>query len=283
MSLSEWVPEIADGVLAKNGFALLTDLEAPSYGRTIRSMEAFQAEFLGLTRSLWEPDFPIPGDALAHFSRQWEYPYAWANVGSSRGRLLDAGSGITFFPFLLSAAGFEVHCCDSDDSLGLADRYKRAESLTGSRVAFSESTLTDLPYESGSFDVVTCVSVLEHVGAAREDIVAALADVLKPGGRLVLTCDVDLRREGGLLMEDVSALLTGMSRSFDLVHPLDLRRPWQLLTSEQALELAPWRLPWPWRPPVGAGSAEHMTGRWRDEFRSIAILGITAKRADRRR
>jgi hypothetical protein len=66
-------------------------------------------------------------------------------------------------------------------------------------------------------------------------------------------------------------LLAQLRASFTLVHSLDLRRPANLLTSDYALSVTPWRLPLPWRPPVGRKG-----GTWRDEFRSIAILGICA-------
>lgn len=273
MSLREWVPPRSDGVLNRNGFALVNDLDTIGYYSIIQGMEAFQAEFLALTRPLWHTRFPIPGDSLGHFSRQWEYPYVWANAGRSGGLLLDAGSGITFFPFLMAAAGFDVQCCDFDSTLGLTDKYRRAAEWTGLPVQFTEASLTDLPYAAGIFDVAVCVSVLEHVGTARAEIIAAITEVLKPGGLLVLTCDVDLRRQGDLLLEDAAVLLAQLRTSFNLVHPLDLRRPANLLTSDYALSVTPWRLPWPWRPPVGGQG-----GTWRDEFRSIAVLGICAQK-----
>ena len=80
MSLHEWIPPRPYATLARNGFALVGDLHTSGYDEIIRAMEAFQAEFLALTRLLWHASFPIPGDSLAHFSRQWEYPYAWANI-----------------------------------------------------------------------------------------------------------------------------------------------------------------------------------------------------------
>ena len=278
MLLKKWVPPRVDRIFDRNGYALLTDLEQPEYRRVAQAMEGFQADFLGATRPVWDLDFPIMGDALSHFSRQWEYPYAWSNLAGTRGRVLDAGSGITFFPFLLAAAGFDVHCCDGDRTLELAERFEQAASLTGHPVTFVNCSLTEMPYPEGTFDAVACISVLEHAGPARLDVIGALARVLRPGGRLVVTCDVDLRRDGGLLLEDVAVLLAELRRFFDFVFPLDLRRPAELLTSESFLTSAPWRLPPPWQPPAQSKPDLRPPNGASRDFPSIAVLGVTAER-----
>lgn len=46
--------------------------------------------------------------------------------------------------------------------------------------------LFDLPFESGSFDVILCTQVLEHINRPLE-FLKELCRVLKPGGRLYLT------------------------------------------------------------------------------------------------
>src|SRR5688572_3845924 len=130
---AELLPPDSARTLQRNGYALLTDFDEVDYCDVVQAMEAFQLNFLGRTRSMWEPGFPIPGDALGHFSRQWEYPYVWTNLAQlgDGARILDVGSGITFFPFMLAAAGFHVECCDADDELDLADRFRRAGEMTG--------------------------------------------------------------------------------------------------------------------------------------------------------
>jgi SAM-dependent methyltransferase len=277
MALQDWIPTNGEGVLAKNGYALLTDLEDPEYAEIVRALEGFQAEFLSRTRPLWDGRFPVPPDALGHFTRQWEFPYAWANLSPLRGRFLDAGSGVTFFPFVFSAGGFEVVCCDADtDELGYRERFASANALTGCPVRYEECLLEEMSFPAGFFDAAACISVLEHVPHSRAAIVESLARVVRPGGRVVITCDVDLRRTEGLLLEDASDLLVEFGRHFELAFPLDLRRPPTLLTSESFLHSSPWRLPPPWRPPNGS-----MNGTPNDEFRAIAVLGITGvRRAD---
>jgi SAM-dependent methyltransferase len=273
------VPERSPAdLLLRNGYALQSHLVDDSFRAVAAGLERFQATFLARTRELWTPDFPIPGDALAHFTRQWEYPYAWANLGRpGEGPVLDAGSGLTFLPFLLAAAGYDVYCCDADDGLGLVDRYERACADTGVAIAFSSASLTDLPYADGSFGTVLCISVLEHVGAALPDVVRSLARLVAPGGRLVLTLDVSLRRDGPVLVEDVGVLLDLLEADFRPTHPVDLGRAPDLLTSDACLATSSWRLPWPWLAAVDGEQVRgpHVATRL---FRSLAVLGLTFDR-----
>jgi len=61
------------------------------------------------------------------------------------------------------------------DALGLADRCK-----------FTNSTIEMANYAPEIFDLITCISVLEHIPADKE-AVEAMWSLLRPGGRLILT------------------------------------------------------------------------------------------------
>ena len=57
-------------------------------------------------------------------------------------------------------------------------------------VSYRKGDLTDLPYEDDSLDVVSCISVLEHMPVdAQVRGVQEMARVVKPGGRLIITYD----------------------------------------------------------------------------------------------
>ncbi len=114
-----------------------------------------------------------------------------------------------------------------------------------------------------------CVSAIEHVRSAPDVVLASLARVTAPGGRLVLTCDVDLRGTGDLRLGSLGALLEAFERDFEPVSPIDLRRPHALLTSEHFVDAEQWRLPALWR---------SLEGPRAEPLRSLAVLGLTGVR-----
>ncbi len=101
--------------------------------------------------------------------------------------VVDAGGGTGGFAVPLAEAGHRVTVLDpSPDSLAALSR-RTAERGLQSRVTAVQGDLTDLPglREPGTVDLVLCHSVLEVVDDPAEAL-AAVATVLRPGGRLSL-------------------------------------------------------------------------------------------------
>lgn len=172
-----------------SGIVLHADLDSEERRAAFRDMEQFAASFMRDYGSWW-PEVPWPPDALHQWSRQFEYPFAFHHL---RGKsILDAGSGITFFPFFLAAHGFEVMCVDPDPALTSA--FQRVNARVRAKVIFHQGDLMRLPFADASFDSVICVSVLEHLTDDRQRATALreLGRVLRPGGRAVVTLDVNL-------------------------------------------------------------------------------------------
>ena len=108
-------------------------------------------------------------------------------------RILDVGCGTggTSVALALSDLGAEevVGVDASVEAVRAATVRGKGYGLDGPRLRFLHVTAgTLLPFEAGSFDLVTCVSVLEFVTApgGREGLVAEMLRVLKPGGHLFL-------------------------------------------------------------------------------------------------
>ena len=94
-------------------------------------------------------------------------------------RVLDVGCGGGFTTEFLAERGCRVSGLDPSPKLiAAADRHAKQ---TGKDIDYTVGKSEHLPYEDGSFDIVTCVDVLEHV----EDPAQAIREihrVLAPGG-----------------------------------------------------------------------------------------------------
>lgn len=177
-----------------------------------KSLERYSDAFLKRNRAhlLWY-SIRWSEDPLNHSTRRWEYPYARERLArKDNRRVLDAGSGITFFPYYLmeSSPGLAVTCCDRDGYIG--EVYTRINRNQAHKVEFERCDLSTLPFPDQSFDSVYCISVLEHTGE-REAIVQEFRRVLKPGGQLIVTFDISLDGSKDIPVSDAQALLQLLS------------------------------------------------------------------------
>lgn len=135
---------------------------------------------------------------LHQWSRRWEYPYVYSIIKQylfyppkSEYHVLDAGSGVTFFPYYLVSQlkNIRVTGCDYDASFeAIINNINSASKKT---VNFLKTNLQEIPLEDESVDIVYCVSVLEHTNNF-ELILKEFKRVLKPTGIFILTFDISL-------------------------------------------------------------------------------------------
>jgi SAM-dependent methyltransferase len=160
---------------------------------------AEQDRFLAQEDSFRGAGYDWPRDALRNWSRVWEYPYVHHHIAAEierlgrRARVVDVGSGVTFFPFVNARLGCDVVCVDYDP-VCIRDLEKAIAVVDAApgTVSARKSDGTDVPVDDGSADILVSVSVLEHVDD-KPALCAAMAKALRPGGLCVLTMDLDLR------------------------------------------------------------------------------------------
>ena len=100
------------------------------------------------------------------------------------GRMLNVGSGEgDIDPMLASHAALLESCDVNEDDVA----HARSANAHVPNVRYSVNDGEGLDFPDASFDVVTCLEVIEHVRRPTA-LLAELARVLRPGGTLVLTC-----------------------------------------------------------------------------------------------
>jgi 2-polyprenyl-3-methyl-5-hydroxy-6-metoxy-1,4-benzoquinol methylase len=140
-------------------------------------------------------------------TRRFEYPWAFLNARIEPGmRVLDVGGGLNGLQFVAALEGAEVVNVDpaadirfprSPQDLGThllaGDDHARLNQLLGTNVTLIRKKVQDSGLAAGSFDRAFCLSVLEHVDADEaRSMLAAVGDLLAPGGRFLVTIDLFL-------------------------------------------------------------------------------------------
>ncbi|MFC2149181.1 class I SAM-dependent methyltransferase [Candidatus Auribacterota bacterium] len=222
-------------------------------------MERFSDSFLSVN-SEYLSDYAKKWviDPLHQWSRQWEYPYVFdgisksiSNTGNRRLEILDAGSGITFFPYFIKSqfgtAG--VTCCDFDSALDKT--FSDTNKNTGCNIGFVHSDLRKTPFNDSFFDIIYCISVLEHTEGYKA-IIDEFSRIIKPGGKLIITFDISIDGSDNLSPEESEEFMRVLSGGFtfdkraDISSRDQLSRPDILTTAHFAKtgrKLIPWLHP----------------------------------------
>jgi SAM-dependent methyltransferase len=128
--------------------------------------------------------FFFPMDSTRYF----EFHEVWKSVKDlSFSRYLDVSSPRLMPLFLVKANPEATGTLLNPDNSDLQETKRLAEALNvTSRCEFLNNTLQDANVSSASFDLITCISVLEHIPEDKAAL-QIIWSLLRPGGKLILT------------------------------------------------------------------------------------------------
>ena len=222
-----------------SGLAALSVFKTQAWKDLFSILEREQAVFIKESTRFRSVDYKWPRDPLHTWSRCWEYPYVYHHIlkwmesraGLPTPKIVDVGSGVTFFPFKVARLGCDVSCTDVDIvcEKELESVSKVFPSVPG-HLDFRLADGDKLPYADAEIDAVYCISVLEHIPRF-ELAIEEMSRILKPGGALFLTIDIDLRGDCEIGAERYKSLKEAIDKHFDYIAPVRTVHPSDLLTS----------------------------------------------------
>lgn len=155
-------------------------------------------------------------------NKYWEYPWIAANLRLEEGMsVLDAGCGTSALQYLLAHAGVKMYGIDPYENVGWHGIDRKLAERFGCEIEYRREGIEKISYGDHMFDRVVCVSVIEHCRAGRVEnenttpqteadralhrqMMLEMIRVLKPGGILVLTTDLNIPRSNSVLEANVN-------------------------------------------------------------------------------
>lgn len=119
-----------------------------------------------------------------HPDRMWEYGRILKIISYDRGlSIVDIGGSGSALPQCFATLSHNVTIIDFDDE---SDRINKQNQILNTDVKFIASDF--LKTEPAQYDVVVCVSTIEHV-PDDDSFFVKILDSCKPGGLVYITCD----------------------------------------------------------------------------------------------
>jgi len=139
-------------------------------------------KFNQLAKLWWDPNGKM---GMLHTVNPLRLKFITEQITTAQPRIVDIGCGGGILAEALARTGAEVTAIDlSEQSLEIARQHA---SKSGLNIDYHYQAAEQLAEEqAGSFDVVTCMEMLEHVPDPAQ-VIAACARLLKPGGRAIFS------------------------------------------------------------------------------------------------
>lgn len=204
--------ELPQGLITKKSYQKLLDSEL--FNKIETYAEEFQQDLKSTIENYYGKKWVL--DSFHQWSRQYEYPFVYSkikNEAKNMEKILDAGSGFTFFPYLISTAfpNLEIHACDFDTKL--KNLYTKANKTYNTDIKFTACDMRNTPYSNESFNLIYCVSVLEHTDNY-EEIIKEFHRILNKNGKFIVTFDISFDGLSEISLLKVEKFLESLNKYF---------------------------------------------------------------------
>ncbi len=233
-----------NNVFNKSGIISRSDINSSDLKSVFEILDDEQTTFLSNESIFRSKNYFWPKKPLHTWSRVWEYPYVYhhikniidesPNENANDLKIVDFGSGVTFFPFSIARLGADVTCLDVDPicSSDINRANECTDSGTGS-VSFDLIEGETNPLSDNSVDIVYCISVLEHL-SNYESVIEDIHRILKTNGIFVLTIDMDLKGNHDIGVLDYTRLRRILDKYFSIEFPEYSTHPVDNLTTQNS-------------------------------------------------
>jgi SAM-dependent methyltransferase len=159
------------------------------------------------------------------YVRLIEYPWVLSRLPEKKCQVLDAGSALNF-DYIISNQIIE------DKELYIMTLFPEPQCFWERGISYVYSDLRDNPFNNGYFDIIVCISTLEHVGmdntmyaetqefrktepASFIRAVKEFNRILKPGGLLYITVPYGERANYGFFQQFDASLVRAVLEAFE--------------------------------------------------------------------
>jgi len=203
--------------MISQGLVKIRDYHEVLISPLFSELESYSDNFSKLQKELF-PEFSKRWvkDSFHQWSRQYEYPFVAdyvSDLSGGKGRILDAGSGITFFPYYLieKFPDKQIECCDYDPKL--KEQFERVNSRLNKNIQYFDADIRCIAKPDKFYDLIYCISVLEHTDDY-DGILKELARITQAGGHLVLTFDISMDGSADISIKKAIELLAVIDKYY---------------------------------------------------------------------
>jgi len=179
-----------------------------------------------------------------------EYPWIISNIDLKSGKLLDTGSALNFSDIL-------EHEVFVDKKITIANLNPESRCYWEKEISYIFDDIRSMPFRDGSFDLITCISTLEHVGmdnttmytrntkykeSEKRDyfkVITELKRLLKQNGKLLITVPFGEYQNFGFFQQFDASMIQNIinvfgSTNYSLNYYRYTNQGWQLSNEEES-------------------------------------------------